>query len=600
MNFIESITHLLKTRGDAPAVQEIYGTTFVTTTAHGLLTATRRARVELQRLGVKPGDRVALLAPNSARWIAADLAILSEGAVCVPLYSRQEPSELREMLADSGATILIAESEHLANDVAAPSSGIHVVLLDALVAGMPQDDLDHISLPPTPSGREPRKVAPDAPATIIYTSGTSGAAKGVVLTVRNFDAMIPVTARSLERLMERHAASTDWSPARDAEIAFHYLPFCFAGSRLVLFTALSRGIELRLSTKLDNLAEEIRTAAPHYVLNVPALLDRIRRGVETKISSSPRPIGMLYRSALRIGAKTANGGKVSPLERGVAKLADSAIFANVRKQLGGNLACLICGSAPLSEETQTWFQIVGIPVYQVYGLTETTGVVTMDEPGAERAGYVGAPVRGVETRVTGEGELEVRGESVFAGYWNRQDATDAAFNDGWFRTGDCVDVDDKGRLRVLGRANAILVPSSGHNVAPEPIEAALAELLPKVGHVVAIGHGRPFIVALLAGVPAAVTAKDISLAVETVNNGLPHYRRIRSFHATERTLTSENGLLTANQKLRRRAITQQFAAEIDALYSNSATTTEPSAPRKSGEKPKSGRKTGRGQPEVSR
>ena len=246
-------------------------------------------------------------------------------------------------------------------------------------------------------------------------------------------------------------------------------------------------------------------------------------------------------------------------------LARPLIFRKIREQIGADLECLLCGSAPLSEETQRWFEMLGIPVYQIYGLTETTAIVTMDEPRAARPGWVGTAIEGVSLRIAEDGELLVRGPNIFPGYWKNSEATRAAFDeDGWFRTGDVAEEHDGGGIRIVGRSKNILVPTSGHNVAPEPLEQSLLEFLEDAEHVVVFGHGRPYLTAVITG---SVPADSAERAVERLNASLPHYRRIRSTGCLPSRLTPENGLLTANQKLKRRALEAHFSDDLARLYS---------------------------------
>ena len=203
-------------------------------------------------------------------------------------------------------------------------------------------------------------------------------------------------------------------------------------------------------------------------------------------------------------------------------------------------------------------------MYQVYGLTETTAITTMDRPRAAVPGKVGFAIEGVELRLSEAGELLVKGDNIFAGYWNRAEATEGAFTrDGWFRTGDQARIDRAGRVTVIGRVKNILVPESGHNVAPEPLEERLLEGVEGAEQAVVIGHGRPYLTAILTG---DVSRTQAARAIDAINEGLPHYRRIRAFHVSAAPFTVESGLLTANQKLRRRAIEDAYAEAIDGLY----------------------------------
>lgn len=499
-----------------------------------------RARATLREREVKPGDRVALVAPNSIRWVAVDLACLFEGAIVVPLYARQDPEELAEIIADCTPVLVLAANDALADGLA----GLHdvpTVVFEDLFGGM------------TVQG-PPVERAPDDAVTIVYTSGTSGKAKGVVLTTANVDYMLPQTRDALSAMM---------GPRSTDDRVFHYLPFCFAGSRIVLWTCLFRGNGIQVSTDLENLVAELKTARPNYFLNVPMLLERMKNGVEAKLRERPTPIRLLYKRGIEAGMRRLDG-RGGRRDRVWELLTKRLILDKVKAQIGPQLECLICGSAPLGEVTQRWFELLGIPVYQVYGLTETTAIVTMDVPPVVVPGRVGPALPGVEVKL-GEGdELLVKGPNVFARYWENPEATDAAFDDGWFRTGDQAEVDSTGNWRIVGRVKNLLVPTSGHNVAPEPLEQQLVETIEGADAVVVVGHARPFLGALISG--EGVDPQDVERAVEALNREIPHYRRIRRWAIAPEPFTIENGLLTANRKLRRKVIETTYANAIDDFY----------------------------------
>jgi long-chain acyl-CoA synthetase len=207
--------------------------------------------------------------------------------------------------------------------------------------------------------------------------------------------------------------------------------------------------------------------------------------------------------------------------------------------------------------------MLGITVYQVYGLTETTAIVTMDKQGKVEAGRVGMTINGCEMKLSDDNELLCRGPNIFAGYWNRPDETANAIRDGWFYSGDQAEVDAHGNWKIIGRVGNLLVPESGHNVAPEPIEQKLMEALDTVEQCVVVGHGKPFLTAIVTG---EVEQAQVDAAMEAVNNVLPHYRRIRKIHCSNELFTIENGLLTANQKLKRKAIIQHYEHAIRDMY----------------------------------
>src|SRR4029077_20717625 len=249
-------------------------------------------------------------------------------------------------------------------------------------------------------------------------------------------------------------------------------------------------------------------------------------------------------------------------------LANTAIFPTIRKKMiGRNLRALICGSAPLAIETQLFFMMLGIPVLQSYGLTETTAICTLDDPNHYEAGRVGPAIPGIEMKLGENEEIIVRGPNIFPGYWNRLEETGKALRDGWFHTGDQGEVDASGNWRVIGRLKNLIVLNSGHNVAPEPLEQKLAAQLPEAQQVVLVGNQRSFLSALV-----TVTAANgshgakVQSALDALNANLPHYKQIRAFRILPEPFTQENGLLTTMGKFKRDAISARHSGEIEEMY----------------------------------
>lgn len=542
MNFLEKIFHNLR---DSPAlakIVEIHLTTPRGTDGHGILELVGRARGWLHEHGVHAGDRVASLAPNSVRWVAADLATLAEGAIAVPLFDRSTPDELGKILrsAEPVVVMVATAAQKFVVESAWPERGeSKIVTHDELFA------------------HEVREAAlfdpePSHPIAVIYTSGTSGEPKGVVLSRRNLDFMIP-------EIVERLATVAVARPQPDR--VFHFLPFCFAASRLMLWTQLSRPNPVMLSTDLAKMQAEFSSARPNYFLTVPMVLERIRGGAIDQIRKRGGFAAALYERGVAAHRALA-AGTGTWKDRLTSAIAQKLLFAKVKQKVGPELDFVISGSAPLSEETQRWFELLGVPVYQAYGLTETTGIVSLDDPARFLPGRVGHPISGVETRVTEEGELLVRGPNLFEGYWNNPEATDAALQDGWFRTGDQVEIVD-GNLKIVGRIKNLIIPESGHNVAPEPLEEQFLALCPGASQCVLVGHGRPFLAIIVTG---PVPPEDIEKAIERFNEGQPYYKKIKASIPSPELLTPDSGMLTANLKLRRREIERHFAAKIDAVY----------------------------------
>jgi long-chain acyl-CoA synthetase len=245
-------------------------------------------------------------------------------------------------------------------------------------------------------------------------------------------------------------------------------------------------------------------------------------------------------------------------------MANNLVFPTIRKKMiGTNIKALICGSAPLNLETQLYFMMLGIPVLQVYGLTETTAICTMDDPHNFEPGRVGSAVSGVEMKLGENDEILVQGPNVFPGYWNRPEETGKVLRDGWFHTGDQGEVSAAGNWKISGRIKNLIILNSGHNIAPEPIEDELLNLLPTAQHVVLVGNGRSYLSAIVAG---SASAEQVQAAIDSVNPSLPHYKQIRAFRITDEAFTPENGLLTANGKLKRDAIAARFRSEVEEMY----------------------------------
>jgi long-chain acyl-CoA synthetase len=547
-NFLELIFAQLQRAGERVVLREIHGETFTTVSGRELLAQVQRGRSYVRKFGLVPGDRCALLGGNSIQWVAVDLALMAEGIIVVPLYSRQAAAELAGMMKDCSPSLLIVGDAELGAAIEREwPARPHRVLMDEVLRVAP--------------AREPVTEGPNARTdsdlvTIIYTSGTSGESKGVCLNVGNVTHMLRCTGERLDQLM---------GPRSEPDKVFHYLPFNFAGSWILLLSCLSRESVLTLSTDLNKLADEIRLSAPNYFLNVPTLLERVRRGVLDSISKRAAPIRVLFKKAKASWERENDGTRLGPLDRMWLALGGRLIFAMVKERFGGNVRALICGSAPLAVETQQFFMMLGIPVLQVYGLTETTAICTMDDPRAPvEPGYVGPAISGIEMTLAENEEIVVRGSHIFPGYWNRPEETARVMKDGWFHTGDQGEKNKSGNWRIIGRIKNLIILNSGHNVPPEPIEEKIAHRLAGAQQVVVVGNGRGYLCALITG---PVAGADVQKVINAINADLPHYLQIRNFWLLPGVFTAEDGLLTANGKLRRDAIDRRFASEIATMYS---------------------------------
>jgi long-chain acyl-CoA synthetase len=547
-NFLESIFAQLQRADERVVVREIHGETFTSVTARELFAQVQRGRSYVRKFGLMPGDRCALLGANSIQWVAVDLALMAEGIIVVPLYPRQAAAELASMMKDCSPSLLIVGDAELSAAVEREwPARPHRVLMEEVLRVAPARG---------PVTEAPNSRTDGALVTIIYTSGTSGEPKGVCLNVGNVTHMLRCTGERLDQLMGARS---------EPDRVFHYLPFNFAGSWILLLSCLMRESVLTLSTDLNKLADEIRQSAPNYFLNVPTLLERVRRGVLDSISKRAAPIRILFKNAKASWEREKDGTRLGPLDAMWLALGRRLIFAKVKERFGGNLRAVICGSAPLAVETQQCFMMLGIPVLQVYGLTETTAICTMDDPRAPvEPGYVGPAISGIEMTLAENEEIVVRGPHIFPRYWNRPEETARVMNDGWFCTGDQGEKNNSGNWRIIGRIKNLIILNSGHNVPPEPIEEKVAQRLAGVQQVVVVGNGRGYLCALVTG---PVAGADVQKVIDAINVDLPHYRQIRNFWLLPGVFTAENGLLTANGKLRRDAIDRRFSSEIATMYS---------------------------------
>ena len=545
-NFLETILAQLKRADGRVVFREVHGDRFVSVTGKELLDQIQLVRAFLRSSGIHSGDRCALLAPNSIRWAAFHLALMAEGVIVVPLYARQAPAELAAMMKDCHPRLVFASDAALGESVAQawPDAPRRVLF----------DEVLQQSLPQPPIANAPNPCQDSDIVTIIYTSGTSGEPKGVCLNVGNLTHMLSCTTERLDQLM---------GATHEPDRVFHYLPFNFAASTILMLSCLTRESVLTLSTDLNKLADEIRLASPNYFLNVPTLLKRVRRGVEEAIAKRPAVIRSLFAKA-RTAWQRKHVGRGRALDAFWLALGRALIFRKIRERFGPHLRALICGSAPLAPETQQFFLMLGIPVLQAYGLTETAGICTLDDPRVPvEPGYVGTAISGIEMKLVENEEIVVRGPHIFPGYWNRPEETARVLQDGWFHTGDQGEVNIRGNWRISGRIKNLIILNSGHNIAPEPIEEKIARLLPAAQQVVVVGNARGYLCALVTG---AVESAAVQAALDAVNPELPHYRQIRNFTILREVFTPESGLLTAMGKIRRDAINARYASEINAMY----------------------------------
>ncbi|MFV2073506.1 MAG: long-chain fatty acid--CoA ligase [Thermoanaerobaculales bacterium] len=541
----------------------------------------------LAALGVGAGDRVMLLCDTRPEWHMIDIAILSLGAVNAPIYATLTPAQVAYQARDSGAAVAIAEdAEQMAKFIAARSTCPdleHLVQLEG-----PREErvlaLDDLWRETT-DGAEERfwgraaRVKEDDLATIVYTSGTTGEPKGVMLTHRN---IVTNVVEGIERV--------DVLPD---ELGLEFLPLCHMIERLAGYMYMSLGTS-RAYCSVYHVGELMATIRPAVFASVPRLLEKVHAAVMAKANAAPAPRRALFHWAIATGSELANRRLAGrPVGLGLTfkhRIADRLVLAKVRGALGGRLKASFCGGAAVPLYVHEFFQAIGVPVQEAWGLTETSPMITMNgwAPGDLRLGSVGRPLPSYEMRVADDGELLAKGPSVFQGYWNKPEQTAEVFDaEGFFHTGDIGTIDEDGFVFITDRKKDLIVTAGGKNIAPQPVESELKES-PFIDNAVLIGDGRPFIVALLAPDPEAVAAwagergeeaddlvgvlahpelmRRFAEAVEGVNAKLARFEQIKDFRILPEPLTVEGGALTPTLKVKRRVVAGEYAKLIEEMY----------------------------------
>lgn len=537
----------------------------------GLLIALLHAR------GVAPGDRVALLSENRPEWALADYAALCLGAVTVPLYPNVPVTQVADILRDSGARVVFASTDAQAARAREAAPGATVVVFD---------DLDRAlatvaEAPPDWKARA-LAVAPDDLATLIYTSGTTGAPKGVMLTHRN--------------LASGNAATGQHGAVRTqpGEVVVSILPLSHALERAAGYYYWSGGVATVYAESMQTVARDIAAARPHHLVIVPRLLDKIHEAVVTAAGVKGRIGRWTARLSVGVAAARTAGRPLGTSQRAQLALADRLVFRVLRRKLGGRVHTIICGGATLAPDVAAFFIAAGLPVYEGYGLTETSPVLSVNQPGRVRIGSVGLPYPGVEMRIGDDGEVQVRGPVVMRGYWQRPVETEQAFTaDGWLRTGDVGRFDEDGFIYITDRLKDLIVTSGGKNIAPQPIEQRVAAS-PLIAQAVLLGDRRPYAVMLVVPDFPAVERwarqhgssqefpagdREALVADAAVRQAIERdvHSRVAGFATVERPkrlaivadeFTVENALLTPTLKVRRRAVEERYAGLLATLYAS--------------------------------
>jgi long-chain acyl-CoA synthetase len=599
----------------APAMYEKRGARWEETTWRAFYDGARRAAQGLVALGVERGDRVAILGPTRAPWGVADMAAQLVGAVSFGIYPQQTPEQIRYLLEHSEAKVVYVDGKAELENVIAGAREVGtlraIVPWDAALVASAKEKDPRVTSPDALAGepmtdeeidRRLRAVSPDETALLIYTSGTTGPPKGAMISHRNVLSL-------LERSGPLHEAFS-------SDLFLSFLPMAHAAERIFGFLQrIDSGIPTAYARAMGTVLEDLAEVRPTLFGAVPRIFEKAYAKVQAELEKKPPAVRRLFAWAVSVGTRASaleiEGRAVPPGLALQRALADRLVFRRVRAAFGGRVRFFVTGAAPIALPILEFFWAAGLPIYEVYGMTEATVATHLNRPGAVRLGTVGRVLAPMEARIAEDGEVLLRGPWTFQGYFKSPEATAEALEGGWLHTGDIGTVDDGGFLRITDRKKHLIITSGGKNLSPANIENAVKNQDPLVSQVYAHGDRRPYVVALLAPSPletlawgrerglvpadqaAALTrevmenpsARSAALnaamakvvvdpafserlreAVRRGNEQLANVERVRRFAVLDRDFSQEAGELTPTLKLKRKAVVELHGALIEALY----------------------------------
>jgi len=571
------------------AMLQRLGEEWVAVSSEALRQRVLAASGALRKWGIGKGDRVAILSENRPEWTIADFAALLIGAVSVPIYATLTAEQTAYILRDSGARVAFLSSAAQLQKVRSIQDQ---TALEKLVVMDAVDDAGAVRMAEMESAGQAggnarpevqaleaagRTVSPDDLATIIYTSGTTGTPKGVMLTHGNMASNLNCSLAEF--------------PVRPGDVSISFLPLSHVTARHVDFALLYRGVTLAHLAVVTQLPRALLEVKPTFFVAVPRVYEKIHFQTEQKAQGFPN--STFYSWALSVGkenqAEVLAGRK--PTSRSW-KLADRMLYSKVRAGLGGRIETFISGGAPLGRELAEWYAAIGIRIHEGYGLTETSPVIAVNTPGAHKIGTVGKPLPNLEVRIAEDGEVLVRGPSVFKQYWNKPKETQEAFVDGWFKTGDIGNLDADGFLAITDRKKDLIKTSGGKFIAPQPIENSLKHNV-LIAEAVVLGEKRKFPSVLIAPnfplledwarthelafasrqelVAQAEVRALYEGIVEELNRNLARFEKLKRVLLVADEFSAENGTLTASMKLRRRVVAERYRQQIEEMYEQAET-----------------------------
>lgn len=551
----------------------------------------------LSELGVKKGDAVALISENRPEWAVADLAILHAGAVSVALFPTLPTEQVSYSLTDSGSRVVILSNknqlEKVLNWMGRAPTGKVVIMMDNMDGDNP-GVLDFTEVLGRGSqaaeagfNKLLQSVSPSDRAGIIYTSGTTGDPVGAALTHGNFVSSIRAGVEAVD--FKAGQTFVSFLPLNHvfARLVDHYLPLSIGAT--VAYAANSREIR--------GVVKDMR---PQYMTLVPRVLEMYREGIlgalEKSSSFKKRLFNKFFSAGMECCLASEGQFAPTPTRRFIWRLGDKRVFSKIRRTLGLEaLRFFISGGAPLSTETERFFRVLGLEILEGYGLTETAALVSVNRPGAARPGTVGPPVKGVDVKLTDEGEILVKGHNIMEGYWNRPGQTAKAIDaGGWLYTGDLGELDEAGHIKIKGRLKEIIVLTTGKNVAPMPIEERL-RVSPFISQIIIVGDNRNVVTALIVpdfgqvkawlnekgggtGSSQGTVSSDEEVAgnpdvkglirheIKRLSSSLADFERVKRFALLKRAFTVEDGELTPTLKIRRKVVLEKYGDVVESLY----------------------------------
>jgi long-chain acyl-CoA synthetase len=571
---------------DRPILAQRHGDTWTTFTAAETLARVRGIAKGFVAAGLEPGAHVAILSRTRLEWTLVDFAVWTAGLVSVPVYETSSPDQVRWILSDSESVAIVVEQEEHARRVASIAPDLPALGQHWTIDGGGLDDLTRLGEDVTDDELDARtaNVHGHDDATIIYTSGSTGRPKGCVLRHDNFTATVEGASEAMPEVVA------------DGASTLLFIPLAHVFARFIAAMSVSAGVLVGHEPDTKDLMRAVSTFKPTFLLAVPRVFEKIYNSAEQKADLGGK--GRIFRAAADTAvahSEALAAGKVPFLLGLRFRLFDRLVYAKLRDALGGRVEYAVSGSAPLSPRLSHFFRSIGVLILEGYGLTETTAPATVNRARELRIGTVGRALPGIEVRIADDGEILIRGVDVFDRYWRNDEATEHAFADGWFRTGDLGRLDADGVLTVTGRAKELIVTASGKNVAPAPLEDGIREH-PLIGQVVVVGEGKPFVAALvtldremlpgwcesrgitpaLSGHEAAYDERVLSAvqeAIDAANGRVSRAESVRSFTILDTDLTEASGHLTPKLTIKRSVILKDFAADIDHIYSGSKVQT---------------------------